>query len=145
MGHSTPLELTKIKELAADIQKIPAKIDSTEQAKSARKLLKKYAELSGKIERNVMIGAEHQKDLAKIRTKEFRTTRQALKEKIHAMLNANSIGEKPAKKPVKSSAPSAKPKAAAKSVAKATPAKSTAKKSEPKAPKTSKPKKSSDE
>ena len=56
MGQGTPLELTKIKEIVADIQEFPAKIDSTELAKNARQLLKKYALLSEKIERNVLIG-----------------------------------------------------------------------------------------
>jgi len=64
MGQVTRMELTKIKKIVADIREFPAKIDSTELAKSARHLLKKYALLSEKIERNVLITvAVHRKRL----------------------------------------------------------------------------------
>lgn len=102
MRQGTPMELTKIKKIVADIQEFPAKIDSTELAKNARHLLKKYALLSEKIERNVLISAAHQKDLAKIRTKEFKAIRRTLKEKansiLHAKNNKNVQSEKLAKK-----------------------------------------------
>ena len=109
MGHSTPMELTKIKKIVAEIQEFPAKIDSTEQAKNARRVLKKYALLSEKIERNVLISTVHQKDLAKIRTEEFKAIRRSLKEKanliLHAKDNKNVPSEKAAKKTVKTVTP----------------------------------------
>ena len=135
MGQSTPMELTKIKKIAADIREFPAKIDSTELAKNARHLLKKYALLSEKIERNVLIGVAHQKDLAKIRTAEFKALRHALKEKANLILHATNHktvkSEKPAKKPVKTAAPKKTSKAVDETAAKK-PAKKTVKKSSPK-------------
>ena len=105
MGQGTPMELTKIKKIVAEIKEFPAKIDSAELAKNARHLLKKYALLSEKIERNVLIGVAHQKDLAKIRTEEFKAIRRKLKEKanliLHAKNNKNVQSEKLAKKTVK--------------------------------------------
>ena len=99
------MELTKIKKIVAEIKEFPAKIDSAELAKNARHLLKKYALLSEKIERNVLIGVAHQKDLAKIRTEEFKAIRRTLKEKanliLHAKNNKNVQSEKLAKKTVK--------------------------------------------
>lgn len=144
MGQDTPMELTKIKKIVAEIQEFPAKIDSTELAKNARRLLKKYALLSEKIERNVLISASHQKDLAKIRTKEFKTIRRTLKEKanliLHAKSNKNVQSEKPAKKTVKTPTPKKTSKAADVSVAKETNPKKTVKKSSPKPKKTTVPK-----
>ena len=108
MGKSTPIELTKIKKIVADICELPAKIDSAGLAKNARHLLKKYALLSEKIERNVLIGATYQKDLAHIRTEEFKSIRRAIKEKTNSILHAKNnksvqsekIAKKPAKKPI---------------------------------------------
>ena len=97
MGKSTPIELTKIKKIVADICELPAKIDSAGLAKNARHLLKKYALLSEKIERNVLIGATYQKDLAHIRTEEFKSTR-AFKVK---KLRKNPQKSLPPKKPQK--------------------------------------------
>ena len=91
MGKNIPIEFTKIKKIAADIQEFPTDIDSAERAKSARQLLKKYALLSEKIERNVLIRAGLQKDLAKIRTVEFKEKRQKLKEKANSILQAKNI------------------------------------------------------
>ena len=112
MGQGTPMELIKIKKIVAEIQGIPAKIDSTELAKNARQLLKKYALLSEKIERNVLIGTAHQKDLAKIRTEEFKAIRRSLKEKANLILQAKNNNkvqsDKLAKKTVKKSSPKAK-------------------------------------
>ncbi|HHT0594485.1 TPA: hypothetical protein ACTXXA_003029 [Legionella anisa] len=130
------MELTKIKKIVAEIKDFPAKIDSTELAKNARHLLKKYALLSEKIERNVLIGAAHQKELAKIRTEEFKATRRTLKEKanliLHAKNNKNAQGEKLAKKTVKTPALKKTSKAADTSVAKKATPKKTVKKSSPK-------------
>jgi|GEM_PF-4628997 len=145
MGQGTPMELTKIKKIVAEIKEFPTKIDSTELAKNARHLLKKYALLSEKIERNVLIGAAHQKDLAKIRTEEFKTIRRTLKEKansiLHAKNNKNVKSEKLAKKTVKTPAPKKSSKAADVPVAKETSSKKTVKKSSPKPKKTTAPKK----
>jgi hypothetical protein len=109
MGQSTPMELIKIKKIVAEIYEFPAKIDSTEQAKNARQVLKKYALLSEKIERNVLISTAHQKDLAKIRTEEFKAIRRSLKEKanliLHAKNNNKVQSEKLAKKTVKTPTP----------------------------------------
>lgn len=123
MGQGTPMELVKIKKIVAEIQEFPTKIDSAEQAKNARHLLRKYALLSEKIERNVLIGAAHQKDLAKIRTDEFKTIRRTLKEKANSILHAHDSkkaqSEKPAKKTAaKTAAPKKTAKAADSSVAK---------------------------
>lgn len=135
MGQSTPMELTKIKKIAADIREFPAKIDSTELAKNARHLLKKYALLSEKIERNILIGVAHQKDLAKIRTAEFKALRRTLKEKANLILHAENNkavkNEKPAKKTVETAAPKKTSKAVDETTAKK-PAKKTVKKSSPK-------------
>lgn len=136
MGQGTPLEITKIKKIVVEIQEFPAKIDSTELAKNARHLLKKYALLSEKIERNVLIGIAHQKDLAKIRTEEFKTIRRKLKEKANLILKAKDNKsvkiEKLAKKTVKTATPKKTSKAADVSVAKETNVKKTVKKSSPK-------------
>ncbi|AWN73100.1 hypothetical protein LEAN103870_04835 [Legionella anisa] len=144
MGQGTPIELTKIKKIVAEIKEFPAKIDSTELAKNARHLLKKYALLSEKIERNVLIGAAHQKELAKIRTEEFKAIRRTLKEKanliLHAKNNKNAQGEKLAKKTVKTPAPKKTSKAADVSVAKKATPKKTVKKSSPKPDKATAPK-----
>ncbi|KTD43039.1 hypothetical protein [Legionella parisiensis] len=144
MGQGTPMEITKIKKIVAEIKEFPAKIDSTELAKNARHLLKKYAILSEKIERNVLISATHQKDLAKIRTEEFKAIRRTLKEKanlvLHAKSNKNGPGEKLAKKTVKTPTPKTTSKAADVSVPKETNSKKTVKKSSPKSSKTSAPK-----
>lgn len=130
MGQATPMELTKIKKIVAEIHEFPAKIDSTELAKNARQLLKKYALLSEKIERNVLVGAAHKKDLAKIRTKEFKAIRQALKEKANSILHAknskNVSSEKPAKKTVKKPTPKKSSKAVDAPKAKKTVKKSSA-------------------
>ena len=129
MKHGTPMELTKIKKIVVDIREFPAKIDTTELAKNARHLLKKYAFLSEKIERNVLISAAHQKDLAKIRTEEFKAIRRILKEKansiLHAKNNKNVQSEKPAKKTVKTPTPQKTSKAAGVTVAKETKSKKT--------------------
>lgn len=144
MGQGNPMELTKIKKIVSDIQKFPAKIDSTELAKNARQLLKKYALLSEKIERNVLIGAAHQKDLAKIRTEEFKALRRTLKEKANAILHAkdnkNVKSEKPAKKTVKTPTPKKTTKAVDVPVAKETKSKKAVKKSSPKPSKATPPK-----
>ncbi len=144
MGQSMPMELTKIKKIVADIQGFPAKIDSTELAKNARHLLKKYALLSEKIERNVLISTTHQKDLAKIRTKEFKVIRRTLKEKANSILHAKSNktvqSEKVAKKPVKTPTPKKPSKSVGVPVAKVTSSKKTVKKSSPKPHKTTEPK-----
>jgi glucan-binding YG repeat protein len=144
MGQGTPMELTKIKKIVAEIKEFPAKIDSTELAKSARHLLKKYAILSEKIERNILITAAHQKELAKIRTEEFKAIRRALKEKanliLHAKNNKNVLSEKPAKKTGKTPAPKKATKAADESVAKETSTKKTVKKASPKPKKATAPK-----
>ncbi|MBI2786753.1 MAG: hypothetical protein HYX60_10835 [Legionella longbeachae] len=134
MGKGTPMELTKIKKIVADVHEFPAKIDSTELAKNARHLLKKYALLSEKIERNVLITAAHQKDLAKIRTKEFKAIRRALKEKANSILhsNKNVQSEKLAKKAVKKPTSQETSKAVDAPVAKVTNSKKTEKKSSPK-------------
>ena len=128
MGTESPVELTKIKKIVADIREFPVKIDSSELAKNARHLLKKYALLSEKIERNVLIRAADQKDLANIRTEEFKAIRRTLKEKANAILHAknnNSVtSEKLQKKTAKT--PTAK-----KTVKTAT-APKTVKKSSPK-------------
>lgn len=147
MGKDAPIELTKIKKIAADIHEFPAKIDSAERAKNARQLLKKYAVLSEKIERNVLIRATYQKDLANIRTKEFKAIRRTLKENanliLHAKNNTKSAkSEKLAKKPVKTPPPKKPAKAASVKVTKETDSKKTVKKSSPKPRKASAPKKS---
>ena len=144
MGKGTPMELTKIKKIVVDIREFPAKIDSTELAKNARHLLKKYALLSEKIERNVLIRAEHQKDLANIRTEEFKAIRRALKEKansiLHAENNKNVKSEKLAKKTVKTPTPKKTSKPVDVKVAKETGLKKTVKKSPPKPRKATAPK-----
>ena len=144
MGKGTPMELTKIKKIVVDIRDFPAKIDSTELAKNARHLLKKYALLSEKIERNVLIRAEHQKDLANIRTEEFKAIRRALKEKansiLHAENNKNVKSEKLAKKTVKTPTPKKTSKTVDVKVAKETGLKKTVKKSPPKPRKATAPK-----
>ncbi len=144
MGQSTPMELIKIKKIVADIQGFPAKIDSIELAKNARHLLKKYAVLSEKIERNILISAAHQKDLVKIRTKEFKAIRRALKEKanviLHAKNNKKAQSEKPAKKTVKTPASKKPSKAVDAPVAKVTSPKKAVKKASPKPRKVTAPK-----
>ena len=113
MEKNAPMELTKIKKIVADIKEFPAKIDSSELAKHARTLLKKYAVLSEKIERNVLISVTHHKDLAKIRTTEFKAIRRSLKEKANSILHAKSsdsvksekVAKKSPAKPRKASAP----------------------------------------
>lgn len=157
MGQGTPMELVKIKKIVAEIQEFPTKIDSAEQAKNARHLLRKYALLSEKIERNVLIGAAHQKDLAKIRTDEFKTIRRTLKEKANSILHAHDSkkaqSEKPAKKTAAKTAAPKKTAKAADSVAKEakatkasaskeTGAKKTVKKASPKPKKEAAPKES---
>ncbi|CAM3009889.1 Uncharacterised protein [Legionella steigerwaltii] len=143
MEQGTPMELTKIKKIVAEIKEFPTKIDSAELAKNARHLLKKYALLSEKIERNVLITAAHQKDLAKIRTEEFKAIRRTLKEKANLILRAKNNkdvqSEKLAKKAVKKPTQKAS-KAADASVAKETSSKKTVKKSSPKSNKTAAPK-----
>lgn len=144
MGKSAPVELTKIKKIVADIREFPAKIDSAEIAKNARHLLKKYALLSEKIERNVLIRVADQKDLASIRTEEFKTIRRTLKEKanliLHAKNNKPAQSEKLAKKTVKK--PSAKKTSTTVDVkaVKETDSKKTVKKSSPKVHKATLPK-----
>ncbi|MBL7478389.1 hypothetical protein [Legionella bononiensis] len=133
MPHSTPIELIKIKKIVAEIHEFPAKIDSTEQANNARRVLKKYALLSEKIERNVLISTAQQKDLAKIRTVEFKAIRRSLKEKanliLHAKHNDKVQSEKLAKKPVKTPTPKKTSKANDVTAAKETKPKKTVKKS----------------
>ena len=144
MGKSTPIELTKIKKIVADICELPAKIDSAGLAKNARHLLKKYAILSEKIERNVLIRIAHQKDLAKIRTEEFKAVRRTLKEKINTILHAKNNKSVPSEKLAKKTAKSAAPKKTAKTaevkVAKETDSKKVVKKSSPKPRKAAAPK-----
>ena len=144
MGKDTPIQLTKIKEIVADIRAFPAKIDSTELAKNARHLLKKYALLSEKIERNVLIRTAHLKDLAKIRTAEFKAIRRSLKEKINTILHAKNNKSVPSEKLAKKTAKSAAPKKTAKTaevkVAKETDSKKVVKKSSPKPRKAAAPK-----
>ena len=139
MGTSAPMELTKIKKIVADIRELPAKIDSLKLAKNARHLLKKYALLSEKIERNVLINAAHQKVLASIRTKEFKAIRHTIKEKansiLHAENNKHVQSEKLTKKPVKTPTPKKTSKTVAVKVAK-----KTVKKSSPKPRKATAPK-----
>ncbi len=136
MEKSTPMELTKIKKIVADIREFPAKIDSTELAKNARHLLKKYASLSEKIERNVLIGDSHQKELANIRTAEFKEIRRVLKEKANSVLHAKSIKKVPSEKNKEKSVkiPSSKKtsKAADAKTTKEKDSKKTVKKSSPK-------------
>ncbi len=144
MAKSTPMELTKIKKISTDIREFPTKIDSAEQAKNARHLLKKYALLSEKIERNVLIRATYQKDLASIRTEEFKAIRRTLKEKANSILHAKNTKSvqsvKLAKKPVKTPTPKKASKAADESVAKKSDSKKTVKKSSPKPRKATVPK-----
>jgi hypothetical protein len=143
MVKSTAIEVTKIKQLAADIRDYPAKIDSTELAKNARRLLKKYAVLSEKIERNVVIRATFVKDLAKIRTEDFKAVRRTLKEKANSILHANNKNtksEKPAKKAVKKPAPKKSAKTADVKATKKSDPKQTVKKTSPKPSKTAAPK-----
>ena len=134
MDKIIPLDLTRIKKMADDIRELPAKIDSTEMAQNIRRLLKKYALLAEKIERNVLVRVIYQKDLAKIRTEEFRTIRRTLKEKANAVLSANSNkavkSEKAAKKTVKETVKKPAKEAVKKSVkaSEKKPAKDTAKK-----------------
>lgn len=146
MGKDAPMELTKIKKIVADIREFPAKIDSTELAKNARHLLKKYALLSEKIERNVLIRASYQIDLANIRTKEFKAIRHTLKEKanliLHAKNNKSVQSEKVAKKPAKIPSPKKTSKAAEVSAAKESDSKKPVKKSSPKPRKATVPKES---
>ena len=108
MDKVIPLDLTRMEKLAADIREFPAKIDSVEIAKTVRRVLKKYALLAEKIERNVVIRDVYHKDFDHIRTDEFKTIRRALKEKANAMLAAKNNktvkSEKAAKKPVKDAA-----------------------------------------
>ena len=133
MGQSTPIELIKIKKIVAEIHEFPAKIDSTEQAKNARQVLKKYALLSEKIERNVLINTAHQKDLAKIRTEEFKAIRSSLKEKanliLHEKNNYKVQGAKIAKKSVKATTSKKTLKATDGTAAKETNSKKTVQKS----------------
>ncbi len=139
MEQGTPMDLTRIKKIVADIQEFPAKIDSPELAKNARQLLKKYALLSEKIERNALINAAHQKDLAKIRTKEFKEIRRTLKEKANSILHAKDNKSVKSEKPVKKTAKTATPKKVAKTAdapVKETKAKKTVKKAAPKTTKT---------
>ena len=147
MEKATPIELTKIKKIVADIRAFPAKIDSTELAKHARHLLKKYAILSTKIERNVFIRNPHQKELAKIHTEEFKAIRRTLKEKanliLHAQNNKSVQSEKLAKKPIKTPTPKKPSKTVAVKVAKEkeTDSKKSVKKVSPKPRKATVPKK----
>ena len=136
MGKDTPLELTKIKNLVSDIREFPTKIDSAELAKNARKLLKKYALLSEKIERNILIRVTHHKDLATIRSKEFKAIRRTLKEQanlmLHAKNNKTAKSEKVAKKPVKTPGSKKTAKAVEDKEVKKAGAKKTVKKASPK-------------
>ena len=145
MEKNAPMELTKIKKIVADIKEFPAKIDSSELAKHARTLLKKYAVLSEKIERNVLISVAHHKDLAKIRTAEFKATRRTLKEKANSILHAKSSSSVKSEKVAKKAAKTAAPKKAAKATdikaAKETTVKKVAKKSPTKPRKASAPEK----
>ncbi len=115
MEKHASLELTKIKKIVADIREFPAKIETTELAKNARQLLKKYASLSEKIERSVLISMEHQKELAKIRTAEFKDIRRKLKEKANSIIHADSNvkTKSVAKKATKTAAPKKATKTAA--------------------------------
>lgn len=143
MGKGAPMELTKIKQFVADIRAFPAKIDSEELAKNARHLLKKYALLSEKIERNIIIRAAHQKDLANIRTEEFKAIRRALKEKVNSVLHANNKNvksEKLAKKTAKASTPKKSSKAVDAKIAKTTDSPKAVKKASPKPRKATAPK-----
>jgi hypothetical protein len=136
MVKSMPLEITKIKKIVADIHEFSANIDSAEVAKKARKLLRKYALLSEKIERNVLIRATHQKDLANLRTKEFKSIRRTLKENANSILygkNTKSAHtEKPTKKPTKIPAAKKTSKVTDEKVAKKPAPKKTIKKASPK-------------
>jgi len=144
MEKHAPIELTKIKKIVADIREFPAKIETTELAKNARQLLKKYAVLSEKIERSVLISMEHEKDLAKIRTAEFKDLRRKLKEKANSILHAKiNVKAKPvAKKTEKTPAAKKTTKVVAEKVAKETTDKKAVKKSSPKTSKAAAPKKS---
>ena len=104
MGKNAPMELTKIQKIVADIRELPTKIDSAELAKNARRLLKKYALLSEKIERNVLTSVVHKKELANIRTEEFKAIRRKLKEKANLVLHANDNKNVPSAKTVKKTA-----------------------------------------
>jgi hypothetical protein len=145
MEKVAPMELTKIKKIAADIREFPAKIDSVELAKNARHLLRKYALLSEKIERNVLIRVSHHKALANIRTGEFKAIRHALKEKANSILHANNNkkgqNEKLAKTPVKKAMPKKAVKTVAVKAEKETDSKKTVKKSSAKPRKATVPKK----
>jgi uncharacterized membrane protein YgaE (UPF0421/DUF939 family) len=145
MEKCTPIELTKIKKIIANIHEFPAKIDSTDLAKTARKLLKKYALLSEKIERNVLIRATYQKDLASLRTKEFKAIRRTLKENansiLHAKNNKDVQSKKLTKKPTKTAAPKKASKTEAVKVAKKSSPKKTVTKASPKPRKAAAPKK----
>lgn len=143
MEKAAPMELIKIKKIAADIREFPAKIDSVELANNARHLLRKYALLSEKIERNVLIGASHHKALATIRTSEFKAVRHALKEKANSILHANNKkvqSEKLAKAPVKKTTPKKASKPVDVKAAKETDSKKTVKKSAAKPRKAATPK-----
>ena len=145
MEKNTPMELTKIKKIVADIREFPVKIDSIELAKNARHLLKKYALLSEKIERNVLIRTAHLKDLAKIRTEEFKAIRRTLKEKANSILHAKNDKKAPSAKTSKNAVKTPTPKKTLKAVdvtvAKETKPKKTVKKSSPKPLKATTPKK----
>ena len=133
MEKSIPMELIKIKKIVDDIQEFPAKIDSVELAKNARRSLKKYALLSQKIDRNILISAAHQKDLANIRTVEFKEIRRILKEKANSVLHAKNIksvqSDKNKEKSVKIPTPKKASKAADVKIAKEKASKKIVKKS----------------
>ena len=139
MEKHASLELTKIKKIAADIREFPAKIETSELAKNARQLLKKYAALSEKIERSVLISMAHQKDLAKIRTAEFKDIRRKLKEQANSILHAKSNVK--TKSVAKETEKTSTAKVVAVKVAKETTAKKAVKKSSPKTSKAAAPKK----
>lgn len=105
MQKLVPLDLTRIKKIASDILAFPAKIESTAVAKNARHLLKKYAQVSEKIEKNVLIREVYKKDLLEIRTDAFKKTRSQLKEKANLVLHSGAQktakSEKVAKKSAK--------------------------------------------
>ena len=139
MEKHASLELTKIKKIVADIREFPAKIETTELAKNARQLLKKYASLSEKIERSVLISMEHQKELAKIRTAEFKDIRRKLKEKANSIIHAKSNVK--TKSVAKKAEKTSTAKVVAVKVAKETTAKKAVKKSSPKTSNAAAPKK----
>jgi hypothetical protein len=127
MQKLVPLDLTRIKKIASDILAFPAKIETTAVAKNARHLLKKYAQVSEKIEKNVLIREVYKKDLLEIRTDAFKKTRSQLKEKANLVLHSGApktaksekVVKKTAKKPAQETTKETKTETPKKAVKKA--------------------------